>query len=60
MQLNIDPRIRASLYLFATLGTPVIAYLFIKGIIGEAEVGLWAALNSAITAMAALKTSNTN
>lgn len=43
MNLNLPPRARAVLYMFTLLGTPLIAYLNAKGIIGDLEVTLWSA-----------------
>jgi hypothetical protein len=56
MTLNVPYKVRAALYIFTSLGTPVIAYLFAKDIIGELEVTLWAAEVTAVNIMAALKT----
>lgn len=56
MTINIPYKIRAGLYILITLGTPVVAYLLAKDVIGTLEVGLWGGLTSAVTAMAALNT----
>lgn len=54
MRINLPDRVRAALYVLTALGTPVIAYLFAKDIIGELEVTLWAAEVAVVNAMAAL------
>ena len=60
MTINIPYKIRATLYILITLGTPVMAYLLNKDIIGTVEVTLWASLTSAVSLMAALNTTPTN
>ena len=60
MQLNLPARLRFALYVIALVGTPIVAYLFIKGIIGEAETGLWAALVTVTNGLAAINTPRTN
>lgn len=56
MTLNIPYKVRAALYVFTAVGTPVIAYLLARGIIGELEVGLWSAEVTVVTALAAFNT----
>lgn len=56
MQLNPSPKIRAIIYIVTALGTPVIAYLLSKGIIGDLELNLWAAEVTAVNIMAGLNT----
>lgn len=58
MRLNFPPQLRAALYVFTAVGTPIIAYLFAKDFIGELEVVLWGAEVTAVNAMAALNVSN--
>lgn len=53
MNLNIPPKVRAGLYLFTALGSPIAAYLLAKGVIGELEMALWAAEVTAVSALAA-------
>lgn len=53
MIVNVPYRTRAALYVFTLLGSPVIAYLQVKGIIGALEVTLWLAEVSAVSALAA-------
>lgn len=57
MRVNLPDKWRAAIYIVTSLGSPVIAYLFAKGILGELEVGLWSALVTAVNAMAALNVS---
>lgn len=53
MQFTINPKIRIALYVLTALGTPVIAYLLSKGIIGTLEVALWSAEVTVVGTMAA-------
>lgn len=55
MQLDIPPRVRVGLYILTALGTPLVAYLQLKNIIGDAEVLLWSAEVTIVSGMAALK-----
>lgn len=59
MKLNIPTKVRAGLYIFTTLGTPVVGYCLTKNYIGEAESVLWFAWVTAITSMAAFNTDTT-
>lgn len=59
MTLNVPYKIRAALYTFTLLGSPVVAYLQAKAIIGELEVTLWLAEVSAVTLLAALNVTPT-
>ena len=54
MKLNIPPKIRARIYILTALGTPVVAYLKSRHLIGDAEVALWSSEVAAVGAMAAL------
>ena len=56
MQLVINPKVRASLYILTAVGTPVIAYLNATGIIGSLEVSLWSAEVVIVGALAAFNT----
>lgn len=58
MRINLPAKARLGLYLLTALGTPLIAYLFAKDIIGELEVTLWGAEVAVVNAMAALNVSN--
>ena len=54
MTLQIPHRIRTAIYILTALGTPLVAYLASRGIIGDLEVALWSAEVSAASAMAVL------
>lgn len=54
MRINLPSKVRAALYVFTALGTPIVAYLLAKGIIGELEVALWSGEVAVVTSMAAL------
>lgn len=54
MNLNPPAKVRALLYLATALGTPIIAYLFAKGHLGELEVTLWSAEVAIVNVMAGL------
>lgn len=56
MTFNPPARIRAIIYIITALGTPVMAYLLAKGIIGDLELNLWAAEVTAVNIMAGLNT----
>lgn len=43
---------RLALYAFTVIGTPIVAYLQTRGLIGEAEVNLWLAEVTAVSGMA--------
>ena len=59
MTLNVPYKMRAGLYVFTALGTPVMAYLLARGFIGELELGLWSAEVTVVTTLAALNTTPT-
>lgn len=54
MTLNPPPKVRAVLYALTAIGTPLVAYLAAKGIIGDLEVSLWSAEVTVVSALAAL------
>lgn len=54
MTINLSYKIRAALYVLNAIGSPVMAYLLARGVIGELEVGLWAAEMTAVFALAGL------
>lgn len=56
MTFNVPYKIRAGLYLLTAIGTPVVAYLFAKGFIGDLEVVLWSAEVTVVSALAAFNT----
>ena len=53
---NIPPSVRFFLYVLASLGSLVAAYLFAKGYVGDAELALWAGIVAIINGLAAAKT----
>ena len=54
--ISLNPTIRFVLYLVAAIGSAVAAYLFAKGVVGDAELGLWAAIVAIINGIAAANT----
>lgn len=54
MKFNPSFRVRATIYILATISSPIVAYMNDKNIIGDMEVNLWSALMSAIFVLAAL------
>lgn len=56
MRINIPARVRFALYIITAVGTPIVAYLLTKGYIGDAEVTLWFAEVTVVSALAAFKT----
>lgn len=56
--ITIPARARFVLYLIGALATPLIAYLFERGTIGEAEVTLFGAYIALINLLAATKTAD--
>lgn len=59
MKINFPYKIRAGLYIFTALGSPVVGYLFTVGTISKEAVALWGAEVLAINLMAAFNTSPT-
>lgn len=53
MTFNLPYKVRAALYVFTGLASPVVTYLLAKGVIGELEMALWAAEVTAVSALAA-------
>ena len=60
MRINLPSNVRAAIYVFTAVGSPVMGYLLARGIIGELEMALWTAEIAAVTAMAALNISKGN
>ncbi len=54
MQFNPPYKVRAVLYILTAMGTPLVAYLFARHILGELEVALWSAEVAVVNVMAAL------
>ncbi len=57
MQLNPPYKVRAVLYVITAIGTPIVAYLLSKGIIGNLEMTLWSAEVTVVAALAAFNIS---
>lgn len=60
MTLTIPYKVRAALYVLNAVGSPVMAYLLAKGVIGNLEVTLWAAEMTAVFALAGLNVVKTD
>jgi hypothetical protein len=56
MTINPPRRVRAALYVFTAVGTPIAAYLKLKGYIGDAELALWAGEVTIVTGLAGINT----
>lgn len=54
MTLNPSRTVRVVIYLVTALGTPLVAYLNARGIIGSLEVSFWSAEVAVATGLAAL------
>lgn len=54
MNFNPPYKIRAILYILTAVGTPLVAYLLAKHVIGNLEVALWSGEVSIVNAMATL------
>lgn len=50
--INPSSRVRKALYIITAVGSPIVAYVALKGYVGEAEVALWTALVSVVSALA--------
>lgn len=59
MTLNLPPKVRAAIYAANVMGSPIMAYLLARGVIGTLEVGLWAAEMSAVFLLAGLNVKET-
>lgn len=57
--ISLNPTVRFALYLIAAIGSAVAAYLFAKGVVGDAELGLWAAIVAIVNGIAAANTNTT-
>jgi hypothetical protein len=54
MKLNVDYRVRVAVYIVTAVGTPIIAYLLARAVIGSLEVTLWSAEVAVAGGLAAL------
>lgn len=57
--ISLNPTVRFALYILAAIGSAVAAYLFAKGIVGDAELSLWAAIVAIVNGIAAANTNTT-
>lgn len=53
MTINVPSKIRTALYVITAVGTPFMAYLLARGVIGELEMTLWSAEVTVVAALAA-------
>lgn len=61
MKFNLPAWLRLSLYGLTAVGTPVVAYLKVKGYIGDHEVNLWFGEVTVVAALAGFNvTTNTS
>lgn len=60
MTLNPSRSVRVVLYVITLVGTPLVAYLNARGIIGSLEVTLWSAEVAVATGLAALNTTGSH
>jgi hypothetical protein len=54
--VNISAKVRFALYLISAIGSAAAAYLFAKGYVGDAELGLWAAVVAIVNTLSAANT----
>lgn len=54
MKINPPKRVRQAIYLVTGFGTPIVAYLLAKEIIGTLEVALWSAEVAFASGLAAI------
>lgn len=52
MTLNPPRKVRAAIYILTAIGAPVATYLLAKGVIGDLEMTLWAAVTTVVNALA--------
>lgn len=60
MTANPSRKIRLALYLLTALGTPLVAYLNAKGVLGALEVSFWSAEVAVVMGLAGLNTTTRN
>lgn len=60
MTINFPYKVRAAIYIANMIGSPVMAYLLDRGVIGTKEVALWAAEMVAVFALAGLNVKKTD
>ena len=54
MTINLPSKVRAFLYIFTSIGSLVMTYLAVTGIVGSNEVALWTGFSAFIAALAGL------
>lgn len=54
MKVNPSRPVRVALYVLTAVGTPVVAYLKVKGIIDDPAVALWSGEVAVVNTLAAL------
>lgn len=54
MQFNPPAKVRGAIYIVTALGSPLVAYLLARHIIGQLELNLWVAEVTAVNIMAGL------
>jgi len=57
MNVTLPYKVRLGLYIVNAIGSPVMAYLLAKNVIGNLEVSLWAAEMTAVFALAGMNVS---
>lgn len=57
--MTISARTRQIIYVVTAIGTPIVAWLNLRGWIGDDVVGLWSAEVAVVGGLAALKTGDT-
>lgn len=53
MPINLPPRVRLVIYIISGVGSAFVAYCVAKGVAGDAEVALWAALVAVVNGLSA-------
>jgi hypothetical protein len=56
MNVNLPPKVRATLYVATVILTPLVVYLKARNYIGDLELTLWSAEVMAVGALAAFNT----
>lgn len=51
--ITLPPKVRLVIYLISGVGSAIVAYLVARGIAGDAEVALWAALVAVVNGLSA-------
>lgn len=54
MELNLAPRVRFVIYVLTAIASPIVGYLFTRGILGEQEVALFGSLVTVVNGLAAI------